>query len=112
MTLCKLTKLKVKKRHQLKILKCWTGSLLSYSCSLQQRKCETFPRFFLNFIADILKFNRIVDGKIKLCTINIIMLLLYIFSWGTGWGDRGYMYLRRNDDNRCGIASYASYPVI
>jgi hypothetical protein len=28
-------------------------------------------------------------------------------SWGTGWGQAGYIWIARNDDNLCGIASYA-----
>ncbi|KAL6053208.1 Cathepsin K [Balamuthia mandrillaris] len=33
-------------------------------------------------------------------------------SFGTEWGDGGYFYLSRNEDNMCGIASAASFPVI
>jgi len=32
-------------------------------------------------------------------------------SWGTGWGMQGYAYIARNQSNRCGIASHASYPI-
>jgi len=31
-------------------------------------------------------------------------------SWGTSWGDNGYMLLRRNHGNLCGIASAAALP--
>ncbi|RXN30341.1 cathepsin S-like protein [Labeo rohita] len=33
-------------------------------------------------------------------------------SWGTGFGDGGYIRMARNQNNMCAIASYASYPVI
>uniref|UniRef100_A0AAY4D9R3 Cathepsin 12 n=1 Tax=Denticeps clupeoides TaxID=299321 RepID=A0AAY4D9R3_9TELE len=33
-------------------------------------------------------------------------------SWGTGWGEGGYMRMVRNGSNTCGIASYALYPVV
>ncbi|NXA12321.1 CATS protein, partial [Sapayoa aenigma] len=33
-------------------------------------------------------------------------------SWGVWFGDSGYIRMARNASNRCGIASYASYPLI
>ena len=30
-------------------------------------------------------------------------------SWGTGWGEDGYIYMARNDNNKCGIATDACY---
>ncbi|KAL1259613.1 hypothetical protein QQF64_010190 [Cirrhinus molitorella] len=33
-------------------------------------------------------------------------------SWGTGFGDGGYIRMARNQNNMCGIASYACYPVM
>ena len=35
-------------------------------------------------------------------------------SWGTNWGERGYMKLQRNvaePEGKCGIAMQATYPV-
>ncbi|XP_065276123.1 cathepsin K-like [Emys orbicularis] len=33
-------------------------------------------------------------------------------SWGTRWGDQGYIRMAKNRGNLCGIASLASYPLM
>lgn len=39
-------------------------------------------------------------------------LVIFALSYGTTWGEQGYMKMARNKDNNCGIASYALYPEV
>jgi len=33
-------------------------------------------------------------------------------SWGTGWGQAGWIYMSKDRNNNCGIATMASYPIV
>jgi hypothetical protein len=44
--------------------------------------------------------------------LNGINYFLVKNSWGTDWGQSGYIYMTRDGSNNCGIATYAFYPIV
>lgn len=33
-------------------------------------------------------------------------------SWGKSWGEGGYLRLTKNFHNHCGVATFATYPIV
>uniref|UniRef100_A0A915PQQ5 Cathepsin L-like n=1 Tax=Setaria digitata TaxID=48799 RepID=A0A915PQQ5_9BILA len=50
--------------------------------------------------------------KLKNGSTKIVDYWLIKNSWGSGWGDDGYLKLARNQDNMCGIGFYSCYPLV
>lgn len=44
--------------------------------------------------------------------MHTLMCSVLVHSWGTGWGESGYIKMVRNKYNQCGIASDALYPML
>ena len=72
--------------------------------------------FFLSGVYDEPMCNSIeVDHAVLLVgygTEDGLEYWLVKNSWGTSWGEQGYIKMARNQNNQCGIATDASYPTV
>ena len=49
----------------------------------------------------------------NMCAYTCIYFSIFsVHSWGTNWGESGYIKMTRNNYNQCGIATDASYPTL
>ena len=72
-----------------------------------------FQHYKKGIINDELKCGKNIDHGVLLVGFgeeNGINYWLVKNSWGSDWGDNGYVKILRNNNNVCGIMSMANYP--
>ncbi|CAG2172030.1 unnamed protein product, partial [Oppiella nova] len=88
----------------------------SYPClAVQQQECAYNPSTVgtqLTGFTNIDPGNEQALQSAYIITRVVVLtsMISIINSWGTGWGVNGYIYVPRNQNNYCGVASDASYP--
>lgn len=79
-------------------------SFIFYSSGVyDEPKCTT-KQWYHTMV--VVGYDTYTNGTVKQDYYNVKN------SWGETWGLKGYIWMSRNKNNQCGIASRATYPLV